>query len=60
MSNDVTSLQSEFRIKKKIYIDENSLAYNLPKLVVGAGLKHTAERALILYPKSREISIICS
>ena len=30
---------------------ENSLAYNLPKLVVDAGLKHVAERALLLCPK---------
>jgi len=45
---------------EKKYIDENSLAYNLPKLVVGAGLKLIAERALLLYPKSREISIIFS
>jgi hypothetical protein len=41
-------------------MDENSLAYNLPKLAVGKGLKHRAERALLLYPKSREIPIIFS
>jgi hypothetical protein len=45
---------------EKKYIDENSLAYNLPKFVVGAGLKHIKERALLLYTKSRETSTIFS
>jgi hypothetical protein len=41
-------------------IDENSLAYNLPKLAVGAGLKHIAESTLLLYSKIGEISDIFS
>jgi len=45
---------------RKKCIVENSLAYNLPKLVIDAGLKHVTERAFLLYPKSREISIIFS
>jgi hypothetical protein len=33
--------------EEKKYIDEKSLAYNLPKLV-DASLRHIAERALLL------------